>query len=63
MIENLFLAAEKSSENGDISSYFIDDSEHHIETVYRNPEDIFNAIGTLEKLRLVYMNRLNNSLC
>lgn len=52
-------AALKGAEGQDIDEYWLDDGQTKIKNVFRDPNQIFNAIIRYERLRQMYLNRLN----
>jgi len=52
-------AALKGAEMQDIEEYWLDDGQTKIKNVYRNPNDIFKAILSYERLRQICLNKLN----
>ena len=52
-------AALKGAEGQDIEEYWLDDGQTKIKNIFRDPTQIFNAIISYEKLRQIYLNRLN----
>ena len=52
-------SALKGAEAQDIDEYWLDDGQTKIKNVFRDPNQIFNAIINYEKMRQIYLNRLN----
>lgn len=52
-------AALKGAETQDIDEYWLDDGQTKIKNVFRDPNAIFQAILNYDKMRQIYINRLN----
>ena len=59
VLDNLFNVALKAADNMDIEEYSLDDDQVKIKTVYRNIDDVQNAITNFEKMRNMYISRIN----
>jgi hypothetical protein len=59
VIDALYTAAESAAENQDITSYSLDDGQTSISAQYRNPDQAFKAIEHFERLKQMYINKLN----
>ena len=59
IIAALETAALTASANQGIEEYELDDGQVKIKTKYRNAEDIIKSINAYEKMRQLYINRLN----
>lgn len=51
--------AAESALNDDIEEYWLDDGQSKIKTVYKGTEAVLKSIMDFEKLRQMYVNRLN----
>jgi hypothetical protein len=52
-------AALKSAGKQSIDEYWMDDGQTKVKAIYRSTEDIANAILDFERVRQMYINRLN----
>ena len=52
-------AALKGAEGVDIDEYWLDDGQTKIKNIFRDPNQIFKAIISYERIRQMYLNRLN----
>lgn len=59
IIEGLLNAAVKAAENEGISEYQLNDGQTIIKTVYRGVNQIFSSVSAFERLKQMYVNRLN----
>ena len=59
IITVLEAAALKGAEGADIDEYWLDDGQTKIKNIFRDPNQIINAILRYEKIRQMYLNRLN----
>jgi hypothetical protein len=62
VIDALLLAAVGAAENSDVESYVLNDGQSTIQTNYRTPEDIAEAIEKFELIRQRYVNRFNGRI-
>jgi len=51
-----------SAGNMDIEDYSLDDGQSKISTTYRDIDSIIKAISDFEKLRQMYINRINGRI-
>ena len=51
-------AALKGAEGVDIDEYWLDDGQTKIKNIFRDPNQIFKAIISYERMRQMYLNRL-----
>ncbi len=49
----------KAVGTGNVEDYSLDDGQVRIKTTYRNTEEVIKSISDLEKVRQMYVNRLN----
>lgn len=49
----------KAAGTGNLEEYSLDDGQVRIKTTYRNTEEVIKSISDLEKIRQMYVNRLN----
>ncbi len=59
VIDALIKAATAAAANDGISEYALDNGQTKIKTVYRGTAAIFNSIKDFERLKQIYVNRLN----
>jgi len=59
VIDGLLNSALKAVENEDISEYWLDDGQTKIKTVYRSANGVMESIKGFEKIRNIYLNRIN----
>ena len=59
IITVLEAAALKGAEGADIDEYWLDDGQTKIKNIFRDPNQIINAILRYERIRQMYLNRLN----
>ena len=59
IINALMTTAIKAVEQGDISEYMLDDGQTKIKAVYKDPDQITAAIIGFERIKQIYINRLN----
>jgi len=59
IITALETTALKAAANDNISEYSLNDGQTVIRTVYKSAQDVLNSIMAFEKIRQMYMNRLN----
>jgi peptidyl-tRNA hydrolase len=59
IIDGLLNSALKAVENEDISEYWLDDGQTKIKTVYRSAAEVMKSINSFEKIRNIYLNRIN----
>ena len=59
IIDGLLNSALKAVENEDISEYWLDDGQTKIKTVYRSAGQVMESICGFEKIRNIYLNRIN----
>lgn len=59
IIESLFSAATKAAGKDGISEYQLNDGQTIIKTVYRSVNQIFSSISAFERLKQMYINKLN----
>lgn len=52
----------KAAVNQHITEYMLDDGQTKIRTEYRNVEEISESIRGLERVRQIYINRLNKRI-
>lgn len=48
-----------SAANDNIEEYWLDDGQSKIKTKYKGTDEIFKSIYSFEKMRQIYVNRLN----
>tara|TARA_R110002167_G_scaffold110087_3_gene280327 strand:+ start:4469 stop:4768 length:300 start_codon:yes stop_codon:yes gene_type:complete len=48
-----------SAANDNIEEYWLDDGQSKIKTRYKGTDEIFKSIYAFEKMRQIYVNRLN----
>lgn len=58
IIDSLLTTALKSVGNGDTVEYTLDDGQTKINKVYSSTASVTNAIQEYEKIRIMYVNRL-----
>ncbi len=49
----------KAAGTGNLEEYSLDDGQVRIKMTYRNTEEVIKSISDLEKIRQMYVNRLN----
>jgi len=59
IIEALEDAALKGAEIQDVEEYWLDDGQTKIKNIFRNPNEIFQAILNYQKLLQIALNKLN----
>ena len=59
IIDALFIVATESAETDNITEYSLDSGQTKIKTTYNGAEAVFKSIVSYEKLRTMYVNRLN----
>lgn len=59
IIAALETTALKAAANDNISEYSLNDGQTVIRTVYKSAQDVLNSIMAFEKIRQMYINRLN----
>lgn len=59
VIDALEASLLKGAGKANFSEYWMDDGQTKIKTVYRNANDVIAAIENIEKLRQIYINRIN----
>lgn len=59
IIDALLVSAADAASNEGITEYWLDDGQTKIKTVYRSSESIFKGITAFQRLRQIYVNRLN----
>ena len=59
VINGLLNSALKAVENEDISEYWLDDGQTKIKTVYRSAEEVMKSIRGFERVKQMYLNRIN----
>jgi hypothetical protein len=52
----------KAASTDDVMEYSLDDGQTKIRTVYRSAESVLNAIQAFEKMKQMYINRLNGRI-
>lgn len=55
----LVMADSISGAGANVSEYQLDDGQVKVRTAYRSIDDVQNGIHSLEKLKQMYLNRLN----
>ena len=48
-----------SAANDNIEEYWLDDGQSKIKTTYKGTDEVFKSIHAFEKMRQIYVNRLN----
>ena len=48
-----------SAANDNIEEYWLDDGQSKIKTRYKGTDEVFKSIHSFEKMRQIYVNRLN----
>ncbi len=61
IIDGLMTSALAAAENAPISSYSINNGQSTINQSYRSANDVMMSIQAFEKIRTMYINRLNGS--
>ena len=59
LIDAMILSVADSVVTANIAEYNLDDGQVKVKTAYRNPMDVQNGILSLEKIKQIYVNRLN----
>jgi len=59
IIEALEATALSSAANDNIEEYWLDDGQSKIKTTYKGTDEVFKSIISFEKMRQIYVNRLN----
>jgi hypothetical protein len=59
LINSMYDAADKAALTGTVDSYSIDDGQSKINTKYKGVDAIIEQIKNLEKLKIMYLNRIN----
>jgi tetrahydromethanopterin S-methyltransferase subunit B len=59
LIASMYNAADKAALTGSVDFYSIDDGQSKIQTKYKGVDAIIEQIKGLEKLRTMYMNKIN----
>ena len=59
IIDCLLNTALKAVENDDVTEYWLDDGQTKIKTVFRSSLDVTKAIAGYERVRNIYLNRIN----
>ena len=59
IIAALETTALSSAANDNIEEYWLDDGQSKIKTKYKGTDEIFKSIISFEKMRQIYVNRLN----
>lgn len=59
IINALMLTAAKSASNDNILQYSLNDGQTVINTMYRGTKAIFQSIESFERLKQMYINKLN----
>ncbi len=59
IIDNLMLMAADTAGTSNYSEYYLDDGQTKISTKYRSVMDVQAGILAFERLRQMYLNRLN----
>lgn len=62
IIVALEATALKAAAGDDISSYMLDDGHTKINTMYRGVDSVMKSIESFEKLKQMYINRLNGRM-
>lgn len=62
IIDALFTAALKAAARGAVSMYELDDGQSKVKTMYRNATEVQNAITAFERIKQMYVNRLNGHM-
>ena len=59
VIEALLVTATSAAANDNISEYSLNDGQTQIRTAYKGTDQIFESINAFERLKQIYVNRLN----
>lgn len=59
IINTLLASAADAASNEGIEEYWLDDGQTKIKTVYRDSESIYKGIVAFQRLRQIYVNRVN----
>jgi hypothetical protein len=59
IINALLTTAAEAAGSDNISEYWLDDGQTRIKTVYRGSSAVFRSIEAFERLKQIYVNRLN----
>lgn len=59
IIDALLLTAAKAAAGDNISEYSLNDGQTQIKTVYRGTSAVYASIRDFEKLKQMYMSRIN----
>jgi len=62
IIDALIVTATKAAGTANFNEYYLDDGQTKIQTRYRDVADIFQAINAFERLKQMYVNRLNGRM-
>jgi hypothetical protein len=62
IIDALMLVAAKAATADNISEYMLNDGQTQIKTLYRGADAVMRSITAFERLRLMYVNRLNGRI-
>lgn len=62
IINSLMASAASNAGNAGISEYWLDDGQTKIKKVYRSSSSIFDAIKDFERLKQMYVNRINGRM-
>ncbi len=62
IIDALMLTAASAASTDNIEEYWLNDGQTQIKTSYRGTEAVFQSIQAFEKLREIYINRLNGRM-
>jgi len=59
IIDALLTTALSSAAHDEIEEYMLDDGQTKIKTIYKGTDQIFKSIDSFERLKQIYVNRLN----
>lgn len=59
VIDALLTTATKAAANDNISEYSLNDGQTQIRTAYKGADQVFQSIAAFERLKQIYVNRLN----
>ncbi len=62
IINALMITATKAAANDNITEYALDDGQTKIRTMYRGTAAIFESINAFEKLKQMYIQRINGRM-
>lgn len=62
IIEALLITAVKAATNDNISEYSLNDGQTQIKTVYKGADAVVRSIKEFEKIKQLYVNRLNGRM-